>query len=1763
VIERETSLEIYLNQTLSTSIEIPWGEILNITAIYNDSILSSFIDGATLSLRYGTTTLYNLPKHPTLNQYNLTLNTSDFSIGVKILSVYAKKDNFSVSLVSITLNIVERQTSVDIYLNQTLTSSIEIPWGEILNITAIYYDETTSNFIDGATLSLKDGIIVLNNFSQHPSLNQYNLTINTTVLDLGVNVLTIYAKHNNYSLSLEGITISVIEQETSLDVYLNQTLTSSIEIMWGELLNITAIYKDANSAFISGANIVLREGTTTLFNFVEHPSLNQYNLTINTADLGVGVNALTVYAKQDNYSASLENIIVNVIQRDTSLDVYLNQTLTTSIEIAWGELLNITTVYTDVISPAFINGANVTLREGTTILYNFTKHPSLNQYNLTLNASIFGIGVNALTVYAKQDNYSASLGNIIINVIERETELEIFLNETSSLSIEVPWGDLLNITAVYRDLDSSAFLSGATMTLKNGTTVLFNFDEQSQLNQYNLTVNTTIFGVGVKALTVYADKVNYSVSLGSITINVVERETTIEVFLNQTPSISIEIAYGEILNITAVYENLGVYISEANVTIKEGNTVLYNFTEQPLLYQYNLTINTTDFGVGVRALTIYASKENFTVSLQGITVSITSRDTYSVIFLNNEDKTIDKSTTLTNGQLLNITIIYRDTITDNLIGGGSVRVLKGLEWDKSLDENTVFNHYNITLNSTIDLGAGIVFLTIIAENTNYQTYTASLTIFIIDRGTYYNLTIDGQDKTNDPSIERNVNETISIRVYYKDNLTHSHIQNASVRLIQGGTETNLTENATGGYYNISINTLILDQGFNFLTIYAYKEGYIAQQILITVEIIERETALELILNGTLKTTEPSLKITIGYHLNITVRYYDNITKGQIENATVQLLGDYVDNLTEDKTLQQYTIIIDTFDLPSTINFLTIYAYKSNYEPISLVVTIEIITRNTTSKLFLNSQDKTIDRFLNVTFGGFINITITYRDIKSIPEIHISGATVKLIGLGADKFLTENSTFEHYSIIISTTDLQLGSNIFTIECNKSNYLTKSFTNINIFIEERKTGLQLFLNQIDKTTELDINLPIGTNFVITVKYYDLETEEHISGANVQLEGDLTTILTENINLKQFSYTGKTNALDIGISIFSIVAQKSNYETNTIKFKINVERIKTEINTTAGKKLFEILPGESFKLEIVLKDLDFGGNITNASVTYSWQYGEGELQDLDGDGIYEATLIGIPQGIFTITITVFAGDNYRFERFEVTISAYASEEANWLFLALFLIVLVSGLVVSIYTAAYQTYLKYPKPVRKIRKYKKKLKKGKAPDVAIISRKDAYKRNFNEEFSKRSKYIKRLIPDEKERELLKASTEKLALMAPIPIVLAGGLKYKGNEVGVLLIHGGGEDSATEFKELADHLAKTGGFTIRIPFLSEYGSTPEDFLSIRNEDLVNELETELAGLKEKSKIVIVGGHSLGGILALYLSAKMNPDLVFTINAPSSIEEYKPESLPIFKVFKDEPPLYKDELQRIAEGDVKDIDRTPLKMASKINELVDTSKKSLKDVKSPTLLLQGRKDKVIKSSSIDDIYRVIKSEPKKKVWLENSTHSLIENLDKETLFSEISNFINEALEKRIPKKKPKKELEAKPEEKPKEKPKSEPKEEPKPELKKEPEHGPKPITKELPKKESKSEPAPFTTITPPKIELRQPRKEKPKKEPEVEPKKESKAKPKEEQKKETKTTPKKDPKSEPNKKPNSKPKEESKAEPEKESNDTSKKSEKKNKNSKK
>jgi len=842
-------------------------------------------------------------------------------------------------------------------------------------------------------------------------------------------------------------------------------------------------------------------------------------------------------------------------------------------------------------------------------------------------------------------------------------------------------------------------LSNFTTSWQNAS--VEGFDVTSLIStDVNITISLEVF---IKD-TFELDQV-LSISIDDVYLNITYIETfpdygtDLEIFLDgedKTLDPVIQIPIEDMLNVTVTYkDNVSTNHISADSATLEGK-VSGILTENVTLEHYYFIVNSTELGLGISILTVTLQKVNYETESIQIFVEVIERETVLQLLVDDTPRSNNVTIDVKFNEFLNFTVFYQDNLTSTYIDAASVELLGFGSMNETL------NQYNFTLN-TNDLSQGVNIITVFAQKSNYQSQTIQIYVNVIERATQLTLYINSVQKYDGNTIVSQYDEFLNITINYIDDLTLLHIDVSSVELLGfGSMDEGLSQ------YNFTLNTNDLSQGVNVLTIFAQKNNYQSQTIQFFINVQIRTTYIEFYIDGIERNDGDTINSQFDVSLNVTILYRDNNTDSHLIGASVDLLG--FGNFDDFGNQFNFTILTNT--LAKGINILTIFCQFDGYQAQTIQFFINVDERATELILFVNGIQKNQSDTIQFEANELINITVFYSDY--LTGAHLGGANVELLGVNP----LDDSGLQ-FNITINSNDLEQGINILTVFAQLLNYQPKS---IQFFIEvvERATQLQLFLNGIDQTADPVLELPIGRLINITLKYYDNRTGFVIPSAVLQLIGEsLFVNLTENLILNQYSIILNSSNLLLGVKLFTIVAQAPTYQINTVDIRITVNRVSTLINTTSGLIAVEIASSDDFLIQIVLNNTDFEGTITNATVTYIWENGQGILTDSNNDGIYETTLNNVPAGTYRIRIYAYAGENYDFrDDFEIVLNVIAPPGTDITIIIVSMVAGVVGLTVAF--VLYQKHFKYPAKVRMMRKIRKKIGKGKKTKPLTVETRD-----------------------------------------------------------------------------------------------------------------------------------------------------------------------------------------------------------------------------------------------------------------------------------------------------------------------------------------------------------------------------------------------------------------------------------------------------------
>ncbi len=234
--------------------------------------------------------------------------------------------------------------------------------------------------------------------------------------------------------------------------------------------------------------------------------------------------------------------------------------------------------------------------------------------------------------------------------------------------------------------------------------------------------------------------------------------------------------------------------------------------------------------------------------------------------------------------------------------------------------------------------------------------------------------------------------------------------------------------------------------------------------------------------------------------------------------------------------------------------------------------------------------------------------------------------------------------------------------------------------------------------------------------------------------------------------------------------------------------------------------------------------------------------------------------------------------------------------------------------------------------------------------------------------------------------------------------LYYEGNSTACLLLHGF-TGSPFELRLLGDSL-HSEGYTISIPLMPGHGTKPEDLRKRTWCEWYEKAKFELFELRKKYTKVFVIGLSMGGSLALHLSAHYEVNGVVALapalylkNKFSFLSHYLHIIYPYTK--KGASSDIKTNVKTIA------YDKIPLKSLSELLKFSKHLRNDLPDIYAPALIIYTNKDHVVDEKGPAEIYRRLSSKNKRILELQKSYHVITLDIEKEKVFREIKNFLKD------------------------------------------------------------------------------------------------------------------------------------------------------------
>lgn len=664
---------------------------------------------------------------------------------------------------------------------------------------------------------------------------------------------------------------------------------------------------------------------------------------------------------------------------------------------------------------------------------------------------------------------------------------------------------------------------------------------------------------------------------------------------------------------------------------------------------YTVELNSSDFLTsGNYSITITANKENYQLIEHNDFLEIKKRPT-SITFLDDDITKKWEENFILGVQFEDVrftsgieeAVVTYDVVGEALSGTLTRNASRGSGW------------YDLELDTTDFPTAGVYFIDISAEKSQYVTQTGQIKVTIDEVPTSLTAT--------EEYISIFWEENFTLSVHYQDIFRDVPISSSAIvtsTLVGSTLFDDSLESIGGGDYILEYNSTDFTQAGNYtFIINAERNQYEPKSVLIYLEIKTIPTQIS--------SSSPDIEVYWRKEFTLSVLLM-NISDGgnpvPITDATLDV-GLVQDPLFTDQMvhmgagLYQVTYNTTLFNEAGEYIF-DIEATKNQFDDAEIFITVDIL------KIPINlttvHPGNKIDRELNQNF--VLSIAAYNVSLDELTPIYYASATYLVSGpdgYSDTGVLTTqlNGTFSK-PFHTSTDFPGSGTYVFLITVSKDQYITETIT-ITVNIEIIPTTFT--------TPDTEFSVYWEENISISVTYLDSRDSSGIDGT-VSLLITGPQGFSELVNMDYLgsgNYEIEYNSTyfpKAGTYSFQCTASKNEYESQTLTISVDIEIVPTDLTTPYTSLNVEY--GEDFTLSVLFEDVRnilSPAPITTATALYSVTgpvgYSESNLpltHAIDEDGRYRALIstTGLQyNGTYYYTITV-TKNQYETQTLSITI-------------------------------------------------------------------------------------------------------------------------------------------------------------------------------------------------------------------------------------------------------------------------------------------------------------------------------------------------------------------------------------------------------------------------------------------------------------------------------------------------------------------------------
>jgi carboxylesterase len=235
-------------------------------------------------------------------------------------------------------------------------------------------------------------------------------------------------------------------------------------------------------------------------------------------------------------------------------------------------------------------------------------------------------------------------------------------------------------------------------------------------------------------------------------------------------------------------------------------------------------------------------------------------------------------------------------------------------------------------------------------------------------------------------------------------------------------------------------------------------------------------------------------------------------------------------------------------------------------------------------------------------------------------------------------------------------------------------------------------------------------------------------------------------------------------------------------------------------------------------------------------------------------------------------------------------------------------------------------------------------------------------------------------------------------------------NGKAVILFHGW-STTPYEVRRLGQFLNEKG-YSVYGPMFSGHGTVPEDLEDLEYIDWLTDAKKAILEMREDHDKIFIGGTSMGANITMCLAKEEEGiDGIILMAAPYRMKFEMPLEMMVwvislFKKYhkKFYPPTFglSTTITRLIS-----YQRYPIKNVLELGKLVKRSRKDLKKIHQPCLILQSAHDHIVTKNSLEKIYKKISSKHKRKKYIQKAYHTFISDIKNEHVFEDIWEFLED------------------------------------------------------------------------------------------------------------------------------------------------------------